>query len=150
MFIGIPRERHQGETRVAATPETVKKLTAAGHTITVEGSAGDAAFFIDEAFEAAGARIGSAADALGADMVLKVRAPLSDELPQMRQGAVLVGMLDPFNREGLTAIAERGRQKRARARLTDRTTPQRAGRSGMDDGSSRGRAGASTTPTCIE
>lgn len=108
MFIGIPRERHQGETRVAATPETVKKLTAAGHTITIEGSAGDAAFFIDEAFEAAGARIGTAAEALGADMVLKVRAPLPDELPQMRQGAVLVGMLDPFNREGLTAIAERG------------------------------------------
>src|SRR4051812_17086178 len=75
MRIGIPAETRQGETRVAATPETVKKLVAARHQLIVQSGAGLASSVTDEAYTAAGAQIGSAADALGADMVLKVRAP---------------------------------------------------------------------------
>ena len=76
MLIGIPRETRPGETRVAATPETVKKLAASGaHKIVVEGGAGQGSSIPDADYVAAGATIGSAADALGADLVLKVRAP---------------------------------------------------------------------------
>ena len=75
MRIGIPAETRLGETRVAATPETVKKLVAAKHELVVEAGAGITSSITDEAYAAAGARIGSAADAFGADMVLKVRAP---------------------------------------------------------------------------
>ncbi len=75
MRIGIPAETRPGETRVAATPETVKKLVAAKHQVIVQSGAGVHASVTDEAYAAAGASIGSAADAFGADMVLKVRAP---------------------------------------------------------------------------
>ena len=79
MIIGIPRETRPGETRVAATPETIKKLAASGkHSIVVESGAGDAASIPDTQFAAAGARIGSAGEALGADIVLKVRGPAAN------------------------------------------------------------------------
>jgi NAD(P) transhydrogenase subunit alpha len=71
MIIGIPRETRPGETRVAATPETVKKLAASGqHTIVVGSGAGHSASIPDAQFEAAGARIGGAAEAIGASIVL--------------------------------------------------------------------------------
>lgn len=108
MLIGIPLETHQGETRVAATPETVKKLVSQGHQVTVQACAGDAASIPDSAYEQAGARIGSAQDALGADLVLKVLAPSEDELAQMKPGAVLLGMLDPFNSDTIARMARRG------------------------------------------
>ncbi|MGA8033347.1 MAG: NAD(P)(+) transhydrogenase (Re/Si-specific) subunit alpha, partial [Casimicrobiaceae bacterium] len=76
MLIGIPRETRPGETRVAATPETVKKLCASGkHALVVEAGAGIASNIPDADYHAMGATIGSAADALGAELVLKVRAP---------------------------------------------------------------------------
>jgi NAD(P) transhydrogenase subunit alpha len=109
MLIGIPRETRAGETRVAATPETVKKLAASGaHTIVVESGAGTGSSFPDTQYETAGARIGSTADALGADIVLKVRAPSVDELPQVKRGAVLIGLLNPFDAAGIEAIARSG------------------------------------------
>jgi NAD(P) transhydrogenase subunit alpha len=108
VLIGIPLETHQGETRVAATPETVKKLVSQGHQVTVQACAGDAASIPDSAYEQAGARIGSAQDALGADLVLKVLAPSEDELAQMKPGAVLLGMLDPFNSDTIARMARRG------------------------------------------
>ncbi|MDM8359414.1 NAD(P)(+) transhydrogenase (Re/Si-specific) subunit alpha, partial [Pandoraea communis] len=80
MRIGIPAETLAGESRVAATPETVKKLVASGHQVVIGRGAGDTASVPDSAFEAAGATLGSPADALGADLVLKVRAPSQDEL----------------------------------------------------------------------
>jgi NAD(P) transhydrogenase subunit alpha len=92
MKIGIPAETRQGETRVAATPETVKKLVAAKHQVVVQSGAGVAASVTDEAFSAAGAQIGTAADAFGCEMVLKVRAPSADERAQINTGTVLVGM----------------------------------------------------------
>jgi NAD(P) transhydrogenase subunit alpha len=109
MLIGIPRETRPGETRVAATPETVKKLAASGaHTIVVESGAGTASSFPDAEYQAAGARIGSAQEALGADLVLKVRAPTAEELPRLKPGAVLVGNLNPFDTAGIAAIAASG------------------------------------------
>ncbi|MGE4370857.1 MAG: Re/Si-specific NAD(P)(+) transhydrogenase subunit alpha [Burkholderiaceae bacterium] len=108
MQIGIPRERLPGETRVAATPETVKKYVGAGHTVVVEQGAGEQAFFPDALYEQAGAAVATVNEALAAELVLKVRTPTTEELGMMRPGGVLVGMLDPFNKEGLAALAQAG------------------------------------------
>ena len=108
MHIGVPAETVAGETRVAATPETVKKIIAQGHTVMVQAGAGVAASVTDAAYEAVGAQIGDAAGALGAELVLKVRAPSAAELPHMKSGSALVGMLNPFDAEGLQRIAAAG------------------------------------------
>src|SRR5437660_7640343 len=109
MQIGIPRETRPGETRVAATPETVKKLSASGkHTLVVEAGAGTSAAIPDDAYAAAGATIGSAADALGADIVLKVRGPSADELPKLKRGALLLGLLNPFDAAAVASYAQAG------------------------------------------
>ncbi len=108
MQIGIPTETLAGETRVAVTPETAKKLKAQGHSIHIQAGAGIAASVTDEAYLAAGAEITDRAGALGADLVLKVRAPQADELALMKPGAALVGMLNPFDAAGLASIAAAG------------------------------------------
>ena len=108
MRIGVPLETRPGETRVAATPETVKKLTAQGHQVVIQSGAGIGASQPDSAYEAVGATIGSAADALGAEIVLKVRSPQEEELKQLKSGSVLIGMLDPFDNAGITAMAAQG------------------------------------------
>src|SRR4029453_4751064 len=109
MLIGIPRETRSGETRVSATPETVKKYAASGkHAIVVEAGAGTMASYPDADYQAAGARIGSAADALSADMVLKVRGPGADELQKLKSGAILVGLLNPFDAAGIESYAKTG------------------------------------------
>ncbi len=105
MLIGVPAETAAGETRVALTPETAKKLVAQGHQVVVQSGAGLRASVTDEAYQAAGAQIADASQALGADMVLKVRLPSGDEVARMKPGAVLVGMLEPFNAEGLQRLA---------------------------------------------
>src|SRR5436190_18174337 len=109
MLIGIPRETRAGETRVAATPETIKKIAASGkHEIVVESGAGLASSVPDDQYAAAGARIGSAADALGADIVLKVRGPAAEELPSLKKGALLIGLLNPFDGAAVTTYANAG------------------------------------------
>jgi H+-translocating NAD(P) transhydrogenase subunit alpha len=108
MRIGVPAEILAGETRVAVTPETAKKLTAQGHTMVVQSGAGVAASVTDAAFEAAGAQISDAAGAYGCDLVLKVRAPLQKELQMVKSGTTLVGMLNPFDAEGLQQLAAAG------------------------------------------
>jgi NAD(P) transhydrogenase subunit alpha len=109
MIIGIPRETRSEETRVAATPETVKKLAASGkHALVVEAGAGALSSIPDTEFQAAGARIGSADEALGADIVLKVRSPTSEELPKLKRAAMLVGLLNPFDAAGLQSVAASG------------------------------------------
>jgi NAD(P) transhydrogenase subunit alpha len=107
MRIGVPAESRPGETRVAATPETVKKL-AAQHEVVVQSGAGVHASAIDDAYVAAGARIVTAADAFGADLVLKVRSPDAAERALMKPGAALVGMLNPFDTDNLAALAQQG------------------------------------------
>ena len=109
MRIGIPAEIYPGETRVAATPETVKKLAAGGrHSITVQAGAGRGAFIADADFQSAGAVIAASAAELYAssDIVLKVRRPEASELPLLRRGTVLVGLLSPH--EGIDGLAQSG------------------------------------------
>jgi H+-translocating NAD(P) transhydrogenase subunit alpha len=108
MQIGVPKETLPGERRVAATAETVKKLVAAGHQVLVAEGAGTDAGQTDAAYSAAGAQIGSQAQALAAAMVFKVRSPQPDELAQMQRGAVLIGMLSPFDAEGLQRLNAAG------------------------------------------
>ncbi|MGB3069036.1 MAG: Re/Si-specific NAD(P)(+) transhydrogenase subunit alpha [Ottowia sp.] len=105
MLIGVPTETAAGETRVAVTPETAKKLIAQGHAVRVQAGAGVSASVTDAAYQAAGAEITDAAGALGADMVLKVRAPSPEEISRMKPSAVLIGMLNPFDAEGLKRLA---------------------------------------------
>jgi NAD(P) transhydrogenase subunit alpha len=108
MLIGVPLESAAGETRVAVTAETAKKLKAQGHTLRVQSGAGVAASLTDEAYAAVGVEIVDRAAAFGCELVLKLRAPDADELSLMRPGAVLVGMLEPFNRDGLARLAAAG------------------------------------------
>ena len=111
MQIGIPAETRPGETRVAATPETVKKLAAGGrHTLLVQSGAGVAASVPDSEYQAAGAKIAaSAQEVLGAsDIVLKVRGPQEAELAAFKRNAILVGLLNPFDRASVDAYARAG------------------------------------------
>ena len=109
MIIGIPRETRAGETRVAATPETVKKLAATGkHQLVVETGAGTMSSIPDREFQAAGARMATADETLGADIVLKVRGPTENELPKLKRGAMLVGLLNPFDAAAVQSYAGTG------------------------------------------
>ncbi len=105
MLIGVPLESAAGETRVAVTPETAKKLKAQGHTLKVQAGAGVAASATDAAYAAVGAEITDRAGALGCELVLKVRSPSADELTLMKPGTALVGLLNPFDVEGLQRLA---------------------------------------------
>ncbi|GAA1875537.1 Re/Si-specific NAD(P)(+) transhydrogenase subunit alpha [Lapillicoccus jejuensis] len=95
MRIGVPRETAPGETRVAATPASVEKLRALGYDVLVETGAGALAAFPDEVYVAAGARLGSAAEALDSDVVLKINAPSDVEIDALRDGAVLASLISP-------------------------------------------------------
>lgn len=111
MHIGIPAEIRGGESRVAATPETVKKFTAKGfHVVLVQSGAGAGASIPDEAYEAAGARImANAAELYGqSQIVLKVRAPEPGELAMMGKDTVLLGLLSPHQTEDIEALARHG------------------------------------------
>ena len=108
MLIGVPLETVAGETRVAVTPETAKKLKAQGHTVRVQSGAGVAASSTDEAYVAAGAEITDRSGAFAADLILKVRSPSLDELVLVKTGAALVGMLNPFDKDNLNRLAGAG------------------------------------------
>ena len=103
MQLVIPRETQPGENRVAATPETVKKLVRLGADVVVESGAGAGAGISDADYEAAGAGIGSDRSALlsSADMVLRLRKPEMDEISQLKAGCIHVSYLDPFNERDL-------------------------------------------------
>ena len=111
MHIGIPAEIRGGESRVAATPETVKKFTAKDfHVVLVQSGAGAGASIPDEAYEAAGARIVTgAAELYGqSQIVLKVRGPEPAELAMMGKDTVLLGLLSPHQADGIEALARHG------------------------------------------
>ena len=108
MLIGVPLETVAGETRVAVTPETAKKLKAQGHAIKVQSGAGIAASATDEAYVASGAEITDRSGAFAADLILKVRSPSLDELVLVKTGAALVGMLNPFDKDNLNRLAGAG------------------------------------------
>ena len=95
MLIGVPRETRPGETRVAATPKTVGQLIGLGYDVVIEHSAGAISAFTDAAYVEAGAAIGSAAEAWGADIVFHVNPPSDEEIELLRDGAVLVSLMSP-------------------------------------------------------
>jgi NAD(P) transhydrogenase subunit alpha len=109
--IGIPAEVRSGESRVAATPETVKKLTAAGHhQVLIQAGAGVQASVPDEQFTAAGATVVATAAELyqRTQMILKVRAPQPEEVSAMKSGAILVGLLNPYDAAAVESYAKQG------------------------------------------
>ena len=99
--IGVVRETQGGETRVAATPKTVEQLRALGYEVVVEAGAGESSSFADDAFAAAGATIGTTADAWGADVVFTVTSPSEEQQDALSAGATLIGMLNPRFDEAL-------------------------------------------------
>jgi H+-translocating NAD(P) transhydrogenase subunit alpha len=111
MKIAIMRERLDGETRVAATPETVQKLISLGAEVAIEAGAGESARFPDADYKAAGATIASGAEAAvrGADVVLTVRRPTASAVKGAAKGALVIGALDPYGNEtDIAALAEAG------------------------------------------
>jgi NAD(P) transhydrogenase subunit alpha len=109
MQIGIPAETLAGETRVAATPETVKKFAAMGCEVLVQSGAGLASSCTDAAYEAAGAKVvASAADALNSDIILKVAAPSAAETALIKQGATVLAAFAPHQNDQLETYAARG------------------------------------------
>lgn len=105
MKIAIPAEADSGEARVAATPETAKRLAGMGAEVVVEKGAGEKAGIPDKDYEAAGAKIASGKDAVGgADIVLKVRRPSKAELAGYKPGAIVVAIMEPYGNE--KALAE--------------------------------------------
>lgn len=111
MKIAILRERQTGETRVAATPETVAKLKGLGASVSVEKGAGLGSSIPDTAFKEAGAAIGATAAATikGADVVLTVRRPTAAQLKGAAKGALVIGGMDPFgNEKDIAALAKSG------------------------------------------
>jgi proton-translocating NAD(P)+ transhydrogenase subunit alpha len=110
MLIGIPREIAIGERRVALVPEVVAQLTRAGHRIVIERGAGLRAGFTDEAYTAAGCDLADSAREIysTAQMILKVQRPAGEELDQMKEGSVLIGLLQPSGDPALfQQLAER-------------------------------------------
>ena len=93
-LIGVVKEQ-PGESRVAATPETVKVIVSLGYQVVVEKGAGSKAAFPDSAYAEAGGKIASTADAWKADIVLSVNAPTPANIKRLKKGAIFVGVLSP-------------------------------------------------------
>lgn len=127
-IVFVAKETAKGETRVAASPETVKKLIALGLEVLVEKSAGVLSRIPDEEFKAAGAALVTALDAKKADIILKVRRPNATETASYKKGAALIAMLDPYGHEkdiaeiakaGLTAFTMEFMPRITRAQVMD-------------------------------
>ena len=109
--IAVTRERREGETRCALTPETAKKLIGLGCTVTVEAGTGAGSSFPDADYAAAGAVVAKDTKAAlaGADVLLKVRGPTAQEISALKPGAVVVALLDAYReKETVKALAEAG------------------------------------------
>jgi len=107
--IAVTRERRDGETRCAVTPETVKKFVAMGATVTVEAGTGTGSSIPDADYAAAGATVAKDTKAVlsGADIVLKVRGPTAQETSALKPGAIVVALLDAYrDKETVTALAQ--------------------------------------------
>ena len=111
MQIGVLKETHPGENRVAVIPDTVKKLVKLGAELTVEAALGQGAGFADETYSEAGATIASNRNDILAksDILVRIRKPESDEVGQIKQGCIHISYLDPFNEgELVDALAKQG------------------------------------------
>jgi H+-translocating NAD(P) transhydrogenase subunit alpha len=108
-LVFIPRETDTGEPRVAASPDSVKKLKNLGLDVIIEKGAGALSRVPDADYQAVGAKIGAATDAKGADIILKVRRPSAAELKLYKKGAAVIAMMDPYGRdEEVMAMANAG------------------------------------------
>ena len=110
MRIAIPKETSLNETRVAATPETVRKLMALGAALVVQSGAGEASGIPDAEYEAAGASLAQGGDVFaGADVILAVRRPAASALAQAQPGVAILSIMDPYGAEAeLAAIGQTG------------------------------------------
>ena len=105
----VAKESDPLESRVAASPETVKKMTALGLDVIVQKGAGETSRIADADFVAAGAKAGTAADAKKADIVLRVRRPSETEIKSLKSGAIVLAQMDPYgNEKALSALAKAG------------------------------------------
>jgi NAD(P) transhydrogenase subunit alpha len=109
MRIGIPRETRSDETRVAATPDVVRKYVERGAEVAVESGAGERATFDDPGYRVAGAEVTGGDAAWSADLVLKVQPPTPEEASRLAPGATLVSFLYPESNPETVAALERGR-----------------------------------------
>ena len=140
MKIAVPKELHDGENRVAMSPDMASRLVKMGHEVMLETGAGVRATFPDELYKKAGALIGKDANETysGADIILKVRPPIgndqgTDELAMIKPGTLLVGLLDPLQNKGsaqayasagITAFAMELLPRISRAQSMDALTSQ--------------------------
>ncbi|MGB7816883.1 MAG: Re/Si-specific NAD(P)(+) transhydrogenase subunit alpha [Methylotenera sp.] len=108
MKIGIPTEIKNEECRVAATPETIKKMVNLSCQVFIQQGAGERANIPDEAYLEAGAELVTAQKIFESAVILKVRAPEPAEIKAIKAGTVLIGMLEPYNQTQLKAMAEQG------------------------------------------
>jgi NAD(P) transhydrogenase subunit alpha len=130
MRIGVPKETADGERRVALVPDVVRKLTGAGHEVTVEAGAGEPALLPDSLYTDAGAAIG---DPYGADVIVRVAVPSEDEVARLRSGQILIGFLAPLTRpelkdrlrsSGVQALAMESIPRISRAQSMDALSSQ--------------------------
>jgi len=128
MKLGVLRETHPGERRVAATPDSVRKLIELGFEVHVERDAGAAASYDDAAYQAAGAQIGASAEETvrGASVVLKLRAPTEVEVDHLESGTTLISFLWPAQNTALVErLAARGVTALAMDRIPRTTRAQK-------------------------
>lgn len=126
--VGVPKETGAGETRVAATPDSVKRLVKYGFDIAIEEGAGRSAGFRDEDYDSVGAKVVSTKEAWGARLVAKVAPPTEHEATVLQPGAMLVSLLEPFRnnhllerfaREKVDALALEAIPRTSRAQAMD-------------------------------
>ena len=109
MLIAAPTETDPGETRVAATPETIKKFIGLGAEVAIERGAGVRAGVPDADYVSAGARLVSGEESLAADVVLKVRRPNATEIEHLKPDALVIATMDPYgHRDAVEAMARAG------------------------------------------
>jgi H+-translocating NAD(P) transhydrogenase subunit alpha len=109
MLVAAPAETDPGETRVAATPETVRKFVGLGAEVAIERGAGAKSGFPDAEYASAGARLASAEEALGADVVLKVRRPNAAEVARLKPDTIVIATMDPYgHRDAIETMAKTG------------------------------------------
>lgn len=135
MLIGVPKESYPGENRVSIIPSDVKKLVKLGAEIVIEAGAGANAGFSDEEYNQTGARVSSGRDEIlaASDVVLRLRKPSVDEIGKLKQNAIHISYLDPFNerelieefrRREITAISMEMIPRTTRAQKMDALSSQ--------------------------
>jgi NAD(P) transhydrogenase subunit alpha len=111
VIVSVPKETAGGETRVALTPDVVKRLVGAGVTVRIQTGAGEEASFLDDAYTKVGGEIASSAEAVwrDGDILVKVQPPTKEEVGLLKKGAVVIGLLQPFtNRELVSTLSNAG------------------------------------------